>query len=338
MELYQTTPFFATKVNRSEFDNQLSDFNHSVFLSSEWIESVAIHQSTPIYIHFYNIHNQLIAKLSGLLMPGSKRSGKYLYFYAGPALKQNHSPSYQGCIEALANFCLSEQFQRYHIDCSDHLSGIPCPPNGGTDMVYSEYVLFLEHAPKFGKSFRYNVNKATRNGAEFHHDNSPIILQKLFNLLDATRKIRYHKYGEKYAAFPFLHLNPHTMQRVVESGLAQLYYASVDNEIHCVRCTLEKNGRIFGLMIASDDIGYKLGLHHFMHYHLINQYYNQNAKYYNISGTADGQEGKGLSDFKASLGFSRVTEFGKDSLYLMFPRKLLNPLIKVKKKMTRKSS
>lgn len=324
----------ASQTTRLLYGANLPSFQHSLFITSEWIESVAINGSTPIYLHFYNENQQHIAKLAGLIMPGSKRSGRYLYFYAGPALVFNHPETYQQCIDALVVFCKSEAFSRYHIDCSDHLSGIPCRQNGGIPIVYSEYVMYFNQPPTFNKSFRYNVNKAIKNGAEFHHDNSTGILNKLFELLNTTRQLRYSKYGDKYSAFPFLHLNPQTMLNLVESGLAQLYYASVNDSIHCVRCALEKDGRIFGLMIASDATAYKLGLHHFIHYNLIMRYHQQNALYYNISGTAQGDEGKGLSDFKSSMGFERVTEYGKDSLYLTFPRSLLNPLIRIKKKRT----
>ena len=192
--------------------------------------------------------------------------------------------------------------------------------------------MYFNQPPVFNKSFRYNVNKAVKNGAQFHHNNSKIILEKLFDLLNTTKQIRYSKYGENYSAFPFLHLNQLTIAKLVDSNLAQLYYASVNGDIHCVRCALEKNGRVFGLMIASDEIAYKMGLHYFIHYNLIKQYHQQNALYYNISGTADGDQGRGLSDFKESLGFKRVYEYGKDSLYLSFPRSLMNPLIKLKNK------
>ena len=332
-----SSPIVANQTTQLLYGANLPSFQHSLFITPEWIESVAINSSSPIYLHFYNEHQQHIAKLAGLIMPGSKRSGRYLYFYAGPALAHNQHEIYQQCIDALVHFCKSEDFTRFHIDCSDHLSGIPCHQNGGIPIVYSEYVMYFNQTPSFNKSFRYNVNKAIKNGAEFHHDNSPSTLNKLFELLNTTRELRYSKYGEKYSAFPFLHLNPQTMQNLVESGLAQLYYASVNDEIHCVRCALEKNGRIFGLMIASDATAYKLGLHHFIHYNLINQYHQQNALYYNISGTAQGDEGKGLSDFKASMGFERVIEYGKDSLYLTFPRTLLNPLIRIKKKKTQQA-
>lgn len=333
MANFLSTPIFAVEVHKEDYNNCFAQYDHSVFISTEWIESVAINHCQPIYLQFYDGQGQIVAKLAGLIMPGSNRSGRYLYFYAGPALLKNHYDTYQQCIDALGNFCISEQYTRYNIECSDHLSGIPCRENGGIPLTYSEYVMYFNEPPSFNKSFRYNVNKAIKNGAEFHHDNSIAVLEILFELLDTTKELRYSKYGDKYAAFPFLNLNPKTMQKLLQSGLAQLYYASVNDQIHCVRCALEKNGRNFGLMIAADATSYKLGLHHFIHYQLINRYHQQNARYYNISGTAEGDNGKGLSDFKASLGFNRVTEYGKDSLYLMFPRTLMNPLIKIKKRL-----
>ncbi|MFT3740008.1 MAG: GNAT family N-acetyltransferase [Breznakibacter sp.] len=339
MELFfvkRSNDINAIEVTRGQYDSDFSNYIYSLFVTSEWMESMA-EKSNLVYLNLVR-NGVVVGKASGLILPGTRYTGKYLFMYAGPAIISNNKDLYFECIASLWDYARKKRLSKININYYDQQNEWVYSRDGFYKRGLFEYVKYFdlsEQAPKFGKSVMYNVRKATKTGATFHIENSERVLAKLHELLELTQKIRFEKYGADYKSYPYFFMTKEKVDELFYSGILKLFHVEVDGEIHCVRCALDKDKRMYGLMIASDEFTYKNGIQHFLQYHLINKLHEEGYKYYNIAGTAAGEEGKGLSEYKESLGCSRRLAYGTYTHFITFPHNLINPLMSSAKILSR---
>ena len=60
--------------------------------------------------------------------------------------------------------------------------------------------------------------------------------------------------------YPYIGMTKEGVDKLLY-GYIKLFHVEVDGEIHCVRLAIEKDKRMFGLMIAGDEFSYKHTLH-----------------------------------------------------------------------------
>lgn len=324
------------EVDREEYDKDFNSFVYSLFNTSEWIESLSSGRN-QVYLNFVK-DGVVVGKVAGLISMGTKYSGNYLFLYAGPSVMYNDQGLYFDCILSLWDYAKKNRLSKIDINYFDQQNEWVYNQNGFYKRGLFEYVKYFDgkdQPPVFGKSVMYNVRKATRTGATFHAENSERILSKLHELLSQTQRIRFQKYGTSYKPYPYFFMTKEKVDQLFRTGILRLFHVEVDGEVHCVRCALDKDKRMYGLMIASDEFTYKNGLQHFLQYHLITKLHHEGYIYYNIAGTAPGEEGKGLSEYKESLGCVRKESYGVYTHFVTFPHNLINPLMASAKVLSR---
>lgn len=316
------------EVDGTTYKSGMSNYKHSLFITHEWVSSVA--GDKPIVCFHFVSKGNTLAKLCGIIMRGSWVVGEYLFFYAGPGLLDHTPEVYDSCIEALKRYSSRKGFSRIDMLNYDQQHGWICNVKGFRKRGREEFVRFFDNSEpelQFSKSLMYNVRKAQKANATFHEETSERVLAKMHELLAETQKLRFHKYGTHYSPYPYFRQTKETTDELFRSGLLKLFHVEIDGEIHCVRCAMENNKRMFGMMIASDGVAYQFGLQHFMQYCLLTKLHREGYTYYNVSGTASGEEGKGLAAYKESLGCKRTYLYGTYSHFLSFPQTLLNPFM-----------
>lgn len=326
----------AIDVTRQEYDNGISDFYHSMFITSQWINSVDITPEIEIrYIHFVE-NDRVIGKICGLVRKGTWFVNKFLFFYAAPGLIELDEGIYKKCLAALLNYARKNRLSKIDIYLYDQQYTFKCDLKQYYPRKYLDFVRFFdynEEAPVFKKSFMYNVRKAIKSGATFHAENSERILNRLHELLAETKKLRDGRYGGNYQAYPYLFTSKESFNRLFQTGILSLYHVEIDGEVHCIRCALEKDKRMYGLMIASDAYAYKNSLQHFLQYNLINQMYSKGYSYYNVAGSDYSEDGKTVSSYKESLGCNSRRIYGAYTHFITFPRNMINPFMTLGMKM-----
>lgn len=328
----------ATEVSKCDYKNEMSLFGYSLFVTPEWTASFG-DSNKVIYLHF-NDRDKTVGKISGIIKEGA-RSGPYLFFHAGPALIKNELVLYDACMTALYQFARKKHFSRIYIHANDQQYSWQSKAKVYNKRGYLEYIRHFdpsEELPNFSKSVMYNVRKAGKAGATFHEEQSVRILNRFHELLAETQRVRFKKHGANYEPYPYDFLDTEIVNNLFSSGILRLFHVETGGEVHCVRCALDQDKRMFGLMIASDAFTYKNGLNHFMQYHLISKLHNEGYKYYNISGGDYTNNEHGLSEYKESLGCSGNKVFREYTYYITFPYRVLNPLMKIGRNLARNKS
>ncbi|HBG85923.1 MAG TPA: hypothetical protein DEG09_04140 [Marinilabiliaceae bacterium] len=314
------------EVSREEYDLNFSKYHYSLFLVSEFIDSLA--DGKRIYYLNFERGGEVVAKLSGLGVNKKGVVGTYLYCYAGPAIIEYSEELYNLCLEALRRWARKNRLSRVDICYYDQQHQWRCQAKGYYSRANREFVRYFdpeEESPSFTKSVRYNARKAARLNPVFGEETSERMLQKLHEMLKATHEVRNERHNGNYKAYPYESMTKEGVDRLFNSGYMKLYYLEVDGVIHCVRLAIERDKRIYGLMIGGDEFAYKNGLAHYLQYQLINKLHKEGYKYYNISVVNFGEDG--LVAYKESLGCMRHKVHGAYTHFLTFPRYLLNPVM-----------
>lgn len=326
----------GVSVDRNTYDAHFSGFIYSLFTTSQWIDSMAS-DGQAIYINFVK-DDQVVGKIAGLVLHGGFFSGKCLYFYAGPALRENDQSLYYDCMLALKRLAVSKRFSRIEFSYHDQQYPWMINADGFFKEGWHDYILFFNNRneePVFDKSVLGKVKKAIRAGVSFHSETSERVLNRLFELLEETQRIRFGVYGDDYMPFPYFQMNKQTLRKLFDTGILKLYHASVGDTIHCVRCSMCQDNKMVGLMIASDEFTYKNGVQQFVQVNVIRELHRQGYHYFNIGSAAPGEKGKGLSKYKESLGFDRVSLYGAYTHFLIFPQNIINPVMRFGRKMSK---
>ncbi len=317
-------------VTKERYIQNLTNFNYSLFVSSEWVESYRGEEDTEIqYFEFYD-NGATVGKLAGLLRKNSGIGRKYLFFYAGPAINVDSEELYNQCLYALYKYARKKGYSRINIQFLDQQYLYKCRIKGYYKKSAGEFVKFFtkgDEQPEFGKSFRYNVRKATKVGASFHCESSRRVFNRLIELIDETQKLRKGRWGEGFTPYSYAFMHKGTLDRLFESGIMRLYHVEMDGVIHCVRCSMDDGKRVYGLMIGADAMAYKNSLQHFLQFNLINLLQNKGYGYYNIATADNTENGAGLVQYKESLGCVQRNVQGVYTHFLCFPQNIINPVM-----------
>lgn len=326
----------AIDVTQQEYDKDISNFYHSMFITSQWVSSLDVNPDVEIrYIHFVE-NDQVIGKITGLVQKGTWFVNKFLFCYAAPALVELDEAIYKKCMASLLRYARKNNLSKIDVYLYDQQYTFKCELKHYYPRKYLDFVRFFdyrEETPVFKKSFMYNVRKAIKTGATFHAENSERIINRLHELLAETKKLRDERYGGNYQAYPYLFTSKESFNRLFQTGILSLYHVEIDGEVHCIRCALEKDKRMYGLMIASDADAYKHSLQHFLQYNLINLMHSKGYSYYNVAGSDYSEGGKSVSSYKESLGCTSRRIFGAYTHFITFPRNMINPLMTLGLKM-----
>ncbi|MCL2073417.1 MAG: hypothetical protein FWH18_05840 [Marinilabiliaceae bacterium] len=331
MNLKQIT---TVPVSETEWITDLNEFKYSIYIAPEWIEAMQNSKSKAIYINFV-LDGIIVGKVSGLVIYCSKRKGKQLYFYASPALKEHEQDLYDYCHDSLYKYAKKNKYSRIVLASYDQQHGLICNAKRFYLTKRYEYVVNLESDIKFKKSFKWNVRRAEKYDIQYSQNNDDTTLNRLFELLDVTKQHRISKYGLDYNPLFLNNLTTESLKRLIDIGMAKMYSVSFENEIQIVLYSIEKDGRIYGLLLGSTKKSYEMGLSAFIVSKIITNAKEKGYCYYNHGGTTVDETGTGLEQFKLSMGADKYTIFGTTTNFIVFPYKLLNPLLNLGRQLPR---
>lgn len=325
------------EVHRVDMDAWRVDmdaFNVGLFNTWQWVSSLTNDFSKDIYLNF--VHNgEVLGKVTGLILQKGLLKGQHLYFTSGPALKKWNSDIFAECLKALYHYSLKEGFSRVHIrPFEQEVHEVLDLPNYFSTMAREHVVIYsdFKEKVKFKYGFKQNAKKARKAGAVFKSTRSLEVLDRLFELMDNTRVKRRMKYGHDYDPMYFLNLNKKALTKLLDTGLGILHYAEIDGVIHSAQFNIEHDGRIFALLMGSDDLAYSKGIPSFIDQNISKKAFAERARYYNLgSGPGESEGGLGLQRYKEAQGSRELTRYGYYTYFLTFPYKLLNPLIRLSK-------
>src|SRR5690554_5344693 len=174
-------------------------------------------------------------------------------------------------------------------------------------------------------------------GAHQQSKNAARVLQIELNTVN--HPIHHSIVHNAHAVFNYdpmylLNLNRSTLTKLLENGMGIMHYAVVDGVIHSVQFNLEHAGRIFALLMGSDDYAYRHGIPSFIDKTISAKAHEEGALYYNL-GTVplESEGGEGLKRYKESQGGREILRYGYYTYFLTYPYKILNPFIKLSKKL-----
>lgn len=314
----------------SDWKKNLSEFPHSLFLSCEWILSLQSEHYEPVFIDFLE-DEKVVAKLSAIVNKRNSLKGRQLYSFAAPALKHPNEQILNRCLDALRRYAIQKRYTRIIFSSYDQQHQLRCKLSGYYTTQRSEYIVSFNDSSDihYSKGFKKNAGKAVKSGASFNTSTKEEHLNELFRLIDSTQTYRKKKYGSDYDPYYLRGLTDDSLKKIMASGLGVIYYTETeDKKIHCAQLNVEHNGQAYGLLMGSDPEAYQNGHPSFIDKGVIEKLKGLNYQYYNPGGNTSDNGGAGLEKYKASMGAEKREFYGATTNFLVYPQKLLNPLLK----------
>ena len=324
------------KTDKNKWEKDLNSYNHSIFISGNWIESVTNSEYKPIFIDFL-LGNEVIAKIAGLILqqPHSKR--KQLYFYASPAMKSFNQDTYNLCFDTLYDYAKNNNYNRIIVASYDNYHSYKYTGNKYFLTERVEFVVPLQDLDKIKSNTRFkrNVKKGQKLNPSIGSSRSTEYFNILLNLLNSTKNIRLKKHNDDYDPFYLNGMTEDSLKKLLTSGLAKIYFTTVNGSIDCMEFNLETRNGVYMLLKGTSEFGYKNGFPSFLSYNLIKDYSAKGLKYYNQGGRISTDPQDGLTVYKKSMGAEEITVYGATTNFLIYPYKLLNPLLNIGRKLPR---
>lgn len=315
----------VVKRTRSEWEKEWFQFQTSIFLDPDWVESMQTENSSAIYLDFVQ-SNRVLGKISGLAL--KSKQGPQLYFYASPSFISSNPDVFKNCLERLLNYAQKNRYNRVIVRPFDQPPMQYPQVKGYTTTESMDYRIDLSQKkiPKLSHGFLSNVKKAAKTGAQFGFDSNPALLPHLFRLMQETHTVRQQKYGVAYNPTGLLNLEDKTLVQLLQTGKGVLYYIVKDGEYLNMQLNIESPDRSYGLLKAAGYASYQWGTSALIDEQLAQRCIQKGYQYFNLGGPPSEKEGgNGLIYYKQAMGALAQPITGYYSDYLLFPFTLINP-------------
>jgi hypothetical protein len=307
----------------------------SIFLSESWLCTIAADVGQPVFFRFL-INDEIIGLLGGLIIP-YKNKRQQLFFYSGPAVKNNDPLITGQCLQVLYNYASTTgRFERIILRSYDWKTiPEPLPP------VYhathrQEYILNLTEEPSgiiqaLDPEIRRLARKAEKEEVTIHESTSPENVDQLFALLDSTYRIRQDKgYGDyDYFFLPFI--TAEKLKALLRNGNALILYAKKNNETISMQFIIHHNQKAYGLLMGNNGKAYKTGATSLIFREGLQILQEKGFIYYNLGGVQQGKNHIGLMRFKKKLNPKIISSVELETNFLGLPMKIFNPLLSLKR-------
>ncbi|MBN2743665.1 MAG: GNAT family N-acetyltransferase [Marinilabiliaceae bacterium] len=327
----KSQPCITRPISPDQYESDLLHYPYSVFITRQWVMGMADDKDVPLFLEFVS-DGQQVGLIAGLIIKGENVRGNQFYCYSGPAIRDNCKVLYSCCLSSLKRFAASHRYSRIFIRPWDQQGCHQCRARGFTNTETYEYVIFPENHPQqeitCSTRIQKNIKKGFKLNASIREGRTPQLLAMLLNMLNATRQRRTGKFGVAYDPFYLYNLQERSLQNLLDTGFATIYYVETDGIPHCMEYVVEHNGRIYNVLKGSDEFGYRNGLASYLDYMTINRFMKNGMVYYNYGGDLKGEDGQGLAMFKEGMGATRQERHGAHTFFLSYPHRLLNPLMK----------
>jgi hypothetical protein len=319
--------------DHESWSSQLVEYDHSMFITPFWIESLKDKDKQPLYLDFL-LGEEVIAKIGGFSVSSKYAFQRKLLFYAAPAIKKSLPESIiDQCITALVQYTKAEKICRLILLSYDsrHISNLQ--ERYGFSKR-SEYIIDLtQDKEKIKNNISRNVKREYKNaishGFVFKETVSVDMTGHLINLMKETQRIRISKGYGNYNYFYINGLNQEAFVNLVRKNVIHFYCVERDSEVFAVQAVLQANHQAYALLIGMNAAGYEHGLSSFIDYSLIQFLKENNYSYVNFGGVPIDKSHKGIADFKRRLGAMQHFSSYGSTHFLIFPYNLVNPLVRL---------
>ncbi|GAO28497.1 GNAT family N-acetyltransferase [Geofilum rubicundum] len=252
------------KVDASVWCEDIERFQCGVFNTKEWVESVSNQYHCAVFFNF-KLSGEVVGKLAGLWVKQGRIKGDQLFFYTGPALKEPSQELLNDCCGALLDFARVECIQRVIIGSYDQPSGLVCEVPDFYPNERYEFVVDLQPESghvSFSQNLKRNVKKAKKLKAVLVNRDDPQLIRRLIELLNNTLEQRVSKYGKEYDPFYLPYMDESCLQRLLDMKVGKFYLVKLEGDEvpHSVLFNIEVGGRVFNLLVGSDNLAYQYGL------------------------------------------------------------------------------
>ena len=320
-----------------KWEEDLGNFRFSLFQCKEWIEALTIGTNhIPVFFDLYSNETKA-GKISGIIHK-TKYFGKQIYFFSGPALKNYNYALYSEFIDSLISYFKAKGVSRIVFGSY----GSQYAPEIKHPLCYSfkrkEFIVDLTNdiSKRFSRNIRRNITKARSAGFKIKTDRTNIKVLK--QLLDATQRFRIKHNREQYDPLPLPLLNYNSLEKLSDTDLTKNYIAISDGHTTGFLLTLVKYPYSEALVTGIDEQFYKTGISPFMYEYAFEELKSNGFISMNLGGVPEGEDGKKLSHFKRSLGAEEKVVYGATTNFLIYPYKVLNPILNLARKMPQNSS
>jgi hypothetical protein len=323
----------ASKVNWNE---SLEGYDFSIFQIKEWLESIETKKTRPVFLDIVN-GDETIAKISGIITRQTTQFGKVLYFYSGPALKKGaNEEQYNNCLEAVIPYAKKHRCSMVLMDYMDSKQRTKPTSIHFKYQYTKEYIADLANdykTHKPGSGLKQKLKKAAMADVIFKKDNAAELLEVLIKLQHTTKKVRLNKKRNDYNPFIFDCVNKESLLKLIHSGKAAFHYVIKNNDIHYISMDMEHNNKSYGLYNGADAYAYENGIPAWAITQSALKYMDEGFQYLNLGATAYYREDSiHLANFKQQLGGKPANVCIMKTDFLIFPYKLINPIINLGRK------
>ncbi|MDG5800147.1 GNAT family N-acetyltransferase [Marinilabiliaceae bacterium ANBcel2] len=317
------------------WNNSLSQFNYSIFISYDWLLSVADKNNRPLFLNIYK-NGIIVGKIGGLLSGRNLLNQKVFYAYASPALKEERLENLNYCMNALYDYARNNKINRIIIGSYDQQNNLSCTLPKFFITKRTEYII-----KKCGKGvnrkkgFIKNIKKAQKHDASISSSKSLKYLETLYKLLDSTRHVRNKKYKSDYTPFFMPKMSSTTIENILKSDIAFFLTAKtkLSQSPDSIQLNIKKEKRVYALLMGATPNAYKTGLSSFIDNKIIEKVESGELKYYNTGGVPTSKSGDGLAKYKRLMGGEPLNAYGATTNFILFPLKLFNPLLNLLRKL-----
>ena len=309
----------------------LNNFDHSLYLNTEFIDAVHVANGTPVYLDFKE-NDKIMAKLAGFKINARFSFQNRLYFYSDPACAMGtNGTTLKCCYSCLIKWAKKNNIYRI-IKLSYDNHQLTRGVRKFKFAKRAEYIIDLtQDEETLNNNFAHNVicikRRSINQGYLFKESADQEMTDHLINMLDETRKVRMSKGGEYYDYFYIPSFDRNSLEQLTENGLIRYYYVEKDQKKLTIMAVMVKNEQAYALFMGSTPEGYKAGAPTFLNHQLILLLKKRGYKYLNLGGVPIGKSHKGLEEFKQRLGAVKVWSHYGSTNFIKFPFTLLNPAL-----------
>ncbi len=319
----------------SGWEKELSSFQGSIFMSSNWISVISNNERKPVYLRFIE-NEKPVALLGGIELLIKTGPARQLFFYSGIISDGEDATLIARCKAALYEYAQKTGYHRVTLrsyDCHSYLKTQVWQFKARERM---EYVFYLDRDIKevincFDRDLKRRVRKSKKEGAVFRKSCSPELTETLFKLLEETYSSRQAKgYGSyNYLFLPFFGRNE--IEQLIKKGDAAFYYVEKEEKILSIQLVIFHERKAYSALMGTSPNGYRDAAPSLLFYELALTLKEQGYSYLNIGGVPRSKQQKGLKKFKDSLGAEIVMSAEEQTNFISPPLSILNPFLDLKR-------
>lgn len=317
--------------NIDEWNNEIKDFNYSLYSTSEWVESLSSENRIPVYFDFTE-KEITVAKIAGLLIEDSMFFRRKLFFHSGPSLRKNiNKDIYTDCLDLLVSYAKIQKISRIVMLSYDFKYQITTNKTFRFDTRY-EFVIDLSVSKDIlTKEISHSVSRyykrAIKNGYTVKESAKTDIVEPLVELLGETKKYRTHKGYNDYNPFYVPLFTKEAFINLITQKVIRTFVAYKDDKIIGMIAVLVKDDKAYSLLLGMTPEGYKEYICSFLEYHIILKLHEEGYYYLNLGGVSLDKTHAGLGNYKRTLGGKPFASTYGSTNFILFPYNTINPLM-----------